>query len=195
MLCASRLAKSVTVSLLSMMQKFAGRAAESSMSIPEMGLRFDSSTCVVDAVDEMDGSDSSGPPCDGVWSAAADEAREQRGERLTLRTTQRGRAPLSGANTTRARARAPAMHKDEPEGARSIAAEGKMYVTYGALTRSRVKVRMRMRMKMRGRYGGDRYEAADVSERVTLEEKEERTKTAQDTGIPRGGRDPWIRRC
>ena len=43
------------------------------------------------------------------------------------------------------------MHKDEPEGARSIAAEGKMYVTYGALTRSRVKVRMRMRMKMRGR--------------------------------------------
>jgi len=62
------------------------------------------------------------------------------------------------------------MHKDEPEGARSIAAEGKMYVTYGALTRSRV--RMRMRMKMRGRYGGDRYEAADESERVTLEEKE-----------------------
>ena len=89
MFCASRLAKSVTVSLLSMMQKFAGRAAESSMSIPEMGLRFDSSTCVVDAVDEMDGSDSSGPPCDGPEdSAAADEAREQRGERLTLRTTQ-----------------------------------------------------------------------------------------------------------
>ena len=78
------------------------------------------------------------------------------------------------------------MHKDEPEGARSIAAEGKMYVTYGALTRSRV--RMRMRMKMRGRYGGDRYEAADVSEG-------ERTKPAQDTGIPRGERDPWIRRC
>ena len=89
MFCASRLAKSVTVSLLSMMQKFAGRAAESSMSIPEMGLRFDSSTCVVDAVDEMDGSDSSGPPFDGPEdSAAADEAREQRGERLTLRTTQ-----------------------------------------------------------------------------------------------------------